>query len=62
MKNILSMLALVLCVGIVSCGPEYDADTAQSYYTPIPGKRLVASVKTSFEQDGGMNYHEHNFT
>ena len=62
MKNILSMLALALCVGLVSCGPEYDADTAQSYYTPIPGKRLVASVKTSFEQDGGMNYHEHNFT
>ena len=62
MKNILSMLALVVCAGLVSCYGEYDADTAQSYYTPIPGKRLVASVKTMFDENGGMNYHEHKFT
>lgn len=62
MKNLLSILALAMCLGIVSCGEDYDADTAQSPYTPAPGKRLVASVKTTFFENGGENIHEHRFT
>lgn len=61
MKNIFSILAFALCVGFVSCGEDYDADTAQSPYTPAPGKRLVASVKTTFVENGGENIHEHRF-
>ena len=61
MKNLLSILALVLCVGFVSCHEEYDPDTAESYYEPISGKRLVASVKTVFSENGGENSHEHRF-
>ena len=62
MKNFLSIFALALCVGFMSCGEEYDPDTAESYYEPYPGKRLVASVKTTFNENGGENSHEHRFS
>lgn len=62
MKNILSIIALALCVGLMSCNEEYDPDKAESHYTPAPGKRLVASVKTTFDENGGENSHEHRFT
>lgn len=62
MKNILSIIALALCAGFVSCSEEYDPDAAESNYTPAPGKRLVASVKTTFEENGGENSHEHRFS
>ena len=61
MKNILSILSLLLCMGVVSCKEEYDADTAVSHYQPAPGKRRVESVKTSFVEDGGENIHHHRF-
>ena len=62
MKNLLSIFAFVLCAGFVSCSEEYDADTAVSHYQPLPGKRLVSSVKTTFTTNGGEDVHEHNFT
>ena len=61
MKNILSILSLLLCMGVVSCKEEYDADTAVSHYQPAPGKRRVESVKTTFVEDGGENIHHHRF-
>ena len=61
MKNILSILVLLLCMGLVACNEEYDPDTAESYYTPAPGRR-VASVKTTFGEIGGEVSHEHSFT
>ena len=60
MNNILSIFALLLCVGLVSCNEEYDPDTAESYYIPSPGRR-VASVKTTFNENGGEAVHEHRF-
>lgn len=62
MKNIFPILLLSLCVGFVSCNEEYDADTAQSPYEPVPGRRLVASVKTTFVENGGENIHYHRYT
>lgn len=62
MKNIFPILLLSLCVGFVSCNEEYDADTAQSPYEPVPGRRLVASVKTTFMENGGENIHHHRYT
>ncbi len=62
MKNIFPILLLSLCVGLVSCNEEYDADTAQSLYEPVPGRRLVASVKTTFMENGGENVHHHRYT
>ena len=61
MKNYLSIFALLLCVVVVSCEKEYDADTAESNYVAAPGKR-VASVKTTFFENDGENCHEHRFT
>ena len=61
MKNILSIFAMLLCVGFVSCNEEYNADTAESFYDPAPGKRHVASVKTTFVEEGGEAIHHHRF-
>ena len=61
MKHLFSILFLSLCVAFVSCDEVYDADTAESHYQPIPGRRLVASVKTTFEENGGEATHEHHF-
>ena len=61
MKNIFPTLLLSLCVAFASCGENYDADTAESPYQPAPGKRLVASVKTTFVENGGENVHHHRF-
>lgn len=62
MKHLFPTLLLLLCAGFVSCDKEYDADTAESLYQPVPGKRLVASVKTTIAAKGGEDIHEHNFT
>lgn len=61
MKNIFPILLLSLCVGFVSCNEEYDADTAQSLYEPSQARR-VASVKTTFMENGGENIHHHRYT
>ena len=62
MKNIFPTLLLSLCVAFASCGENYDADKAESPYQPAPDKRLVASVKTTFVENGGENIHYHRFT
>lgn len=61
MKNIFPILLLSLCVGFVSCNEEYDADTAHSLYEPSQARR-VASVKTTFMENGGENIHHHRYT
>ena len=61
MKNIFPILLLSLCVGFVSCNEEYDADTAESLYEPSQARR-VASVKTTFMENGGENIHYHRYT
>ena len=61
MKNIFPILLLSLCVGFVSCNEEYDADTAESLYEPSQARR-VASVKTTFMENGGENIHHHRYT
>ena len=61
MKHLFPILFLSLCAAFVSCNEEYDPDMAESYYTPAPGKRLVESVKTTFNENGGEAIHEHHF-
>lgn len=60
MKKLFPILLMSLCALFASCN-EYDADTAESHYQPTPGKRLVASVKTTFHDKGECS-HEHRFT
>ena len=62
MKHLFSILCFSLGAIFVSCNDIYDADTAESFYEPVPGKRLVASVKTVFTENGGENIHEHRFS
>ena len=62
MKNLFPILLLSLCVGFVSCKEEYDADTAVSHYQPAADRRLVASVKTTFMENGGEATHYHRYT
>lgn len=40
----------------------YNADTAQTPYEPVPGRRTVARVKTTNTIDGREYSWEHNFT
>ncbi|MBQ5888964.1 MAG: hypothetical protein IIW77_06800 [Bacteroidaceae bacterium] len=61
MKKLFSIFALLFCVGIMSCENEYDADTAESYYEPAPGKR-VASLKTTYTSKGNEYSFEHHFS
>lgn len=62
MKRLLTILALPLCLALVSCNEdEYNADTAESYYQPYSGARRVASLKTTFVENGNESVHEHNF-
>lgn len=61
MKNFLYLFALLLCVGLVSCEKEYDADTAESNYEAAPGRR-VASLKTTYTSKGNEYSFEHNFS
>ena len=64
MKKLFQMLFLSLfAVSLVACedSEEYNADTALSPYEPVPGKRMVAQVKTT-NNIGGREYSwEHNF-
>lgn len=64
--KILKSAILILCVSFMSCDNNdysgYDADTAESPYKPIEGRRMVASVKTT-NTVGGRNYSwEHQFS
>ena len=63
-KRLFRLLALVLCVvSFAACSEEsdgYNANAAVTPYEPLPG-RLVASVKTTFDENGGENSHEHRF-
>lgn len=64
MKNILRLMILSLCaVAFVACsdGDDYNADTAVSPYEPVPGRRMVAQVKTMNTIDGRDYSWEHNF-
>ena len=61
MKNIFPILLLSLCVAFVSCNETYDPDTAHSLYEPSQARR-VASVKTTFMENGGENIHHHCYT
>ena len=61
MKNLLTIFSLLLCAAFVSCNEAYDPDTAESLYEPSQARR-VASVKTTFEENGGENIHYHRYT
>ena len=61
MKNFLSIILLAISVGLVSCTPEYDPDTAVSKYEPVPGRR-VASLRTTYNFNGNEYSFEHNFS
>ena len=57
---------LLLCVSFTACDEneysKYDADTAESPYKPIEGRRPVASVKTTNTIDGRDYSWEHKFS
>ena len=60
MKNFFSIIALVLCVGVVACSEKYDADTAESNYVPSQGKR-VASLKTTYTMERDSVSYDYSF-
>ena len=65
MKNILKlMLFAFMAVSFAACSDsdDYNADTAVTPYEPIPGRRLVAQVKTTNNIDGRVYSWEHNFS
>lgn len=65
MKNLFRLIFLSLCtVAFVACSDsdDYNADTAVSPYEPVPGRRMVAQVKTTNSIDGRDYSWEHNFT
>ena len=57
---------LVLCVSFAACDDNeysrYDADSAESPYKPMEGRRKVASIKTTNTIDGRDYSWEHNFS
>ena len=61
MKNLFTIFSLLLCAAFVSCNETYDPDTAESLYEPSQARR-VASVKTTFVENGGENIHHHRYT
>lgn len=65
MKNIFRLMLLSLCaVAFVACSDseDYNADTAVTPYEPVPGRRMVAQVKTTNTLDGRTYSWEHNFS
>lgn len=65
MKNIFRFMLLSLCaVAFVACSDseDYNADTAVTPYEPVPGRRMVAQVKTTNTLDGRTYSWEHNFS
>lgn len=61
----LSRLLIIACTAMLAaCGEYYgyDADTAESPYTPREGVHLVKSVKTTSTYDGREYSWEHNFS
>ena len=65
MKNIFRLMFLSLCAAaFVGCSDsdDYNADTAVTPYEPVPGRRVVAQVKTTNAIDGRNYSWEHNFT
>ena len=57
------MMISLLTVSLVSCNEDddYNADTAVTPYEPVPGRRMVAQVKTTNTIDGRDYSWEHNF-
>lgn len=64
MKNILKfMLFALMAVSFAACSDseDYNADTAVSPYRPVPGRRLVAQVKTTNTIEGRDYSWVHDF-
>ena len=57
------LLMSLLTVSLVSCNDDddYNPDTAVTPYEPVPGRRMVAQVKTTNTIDGRDYSWEHNF-
>ena len=64
MKNIFRLMLLSLfSVAFVACSDsdDYNADTAVTPYEPVPGRRMVAQIKTTNTINGRDYSWEHNF-
>ena len=65
-KTVLKFAILALSVSFIACDNDeysrYDADTAETPYKPIEGRRMVASVKTTNTIDGREYSWEHKFS
>lgn len=65
-KSVLKFAVLFLSVSFIACDnneySRYDADTAETPYKPIEGRRMVASVKTTNTIDGRNYSWEHKFS
>ena len=63
-RKLLNLLLFALCVSFAACsdGDDYNANTAESHYKPVEGRRMVAQVKTVNTVDGRNYSWEHNFT
>lgn len=63
MKKLFYLFVAALCCGLCACSDsdDYNADTAESYYKPLEGERMVASVKTTNTIGGRDYYWEHKF-
>lgn len=64
MKTLTKLFILLLSFVAVACSDSdgYNADTAETPYEPVPGRRAVARVKTTNTIDGREYSWEHNFT
>ena len=65
-KGLMKLAILLLSVSFIACDNDeysrYDADTAETPYKPIEGRRMVASVKTTNTIDGRNYSWEHKFS
>ena len=65
-KGLMKLAILLLSVSFIACDNDeysrYDADTAETPYKPIEGRRMVASVKTTNTIDGREYSWEHKFS
>lgn len=65
MKNLFKFILFSLfAVTIAACSDseDYNPDTAVSLYEPVPGRRMVAQVKTTNNVNGRDYSWEHNFS
>lgn len=65
-KRFINLAILVFCVSFAACDNNeysgYDADSAESPYKPVEGRRMVAAVKTTNNIDGRDYSWEHTFS